>query len=116
MSLLNYIKAHRTRWNLTQSELGYLIGQSDGAKVCNLERGSAQPNAEELVILELLFRTASSRLLPGYHKQAITRLLERLSMLEQQLTEASATRSSMHKLNEIRKVRREIAIMNQHNV
>ena len=112
MSQYNYVKAHRKRWNLTQAELGVLLGYGNNSVVSRIETGRQRPSLEELIFLELLFGKAASRLFPDVYSDMTEKLLKRMSLFEEYLCEASASHDNMEKLNLIRKLRNALLAAN----
>ena len=52
--------------NLTQSELGFLVGHKNGNRIHRLETGKAMPTAAETLMFSILFGKPARELWPGW--------------------------------------------------
>ena len=111
--MYNYVRPHRVNIGLTQKELGYLIGNGDNARISKLENGTKTPTLKEIVIFELLFDKAISRIFPDLYTKLANDFLQRLDLFEQHLQENLYSQTEAEKLAAIRKVRHEIAKENE---
>lgn len=114
--MFNYIKAHRKCLGLTQTELGYLIGFDNNVRISKIEAGQAKPNLKEIVIFELLFDKAASRLFRDLYRNIADNFLHRIALFDDYLCEDLSSREKAHKLEAMRKVRRAIAKENQSRI
>lgn len=114
--MYNYIRPHRVGLGLTQKELGYLIGNGDNARISKIESGSKRPSLKEIVVFELLFDKAISRIFPELYGEIANNFLQRLDLFEQHLQENLYSQTEAQKLAAVRKVRREIAKENEERI
>lgn len=82
----NYIRAHRRRLNLSQLELGRLVGYNYGSVVGRHERSSAAPPLLIALAYEVVFEVPVAQLFTGFYAtvaQAVARnLAESKTVLE----------------------------------
>jgi hypothetical protein len=65
-NLYNYIRSCRKNMNLTQCELGFLVGHKNGNRICRLETGKVKPTTAETVMFSILFLRPVSELWPEW--------------------------------------------------
>ena len=68
--LENYLRMHRKKSGLTQSEVAFLLGCQSGAKVCRYERRNRRPGLETVFACEFIFHTPASELFAGMRDRA----------------------------------------------
>ena len=67
----NYIRAHRRRFNLTQRELGVLVGYRDGFAVGRHERSSVAPPLIVALAYEFLFEIPTANIFAGFRSEVM---------------------------------------------
>lgn len=75
-TLESYLRTHRRKAGLSQSELARLIG-ADGPTVCRLERGHRRPNLKVALACEFVFQVSLQEIFPGISQEVETSLIER---------------------------------------
>ena len=64
-----YLRVLRRRWGLTQKEVASLLPRGDRNRVSCVERGEAQPNAEEILAYAVIFGFCGKAVFPRYYDQ-----------------------------------------------
>ena len=113
MTPYNYVKSYRKRWNLSQAELGFILGYGNNSAVSRIETGKQQPTLDEMIFLELLFGKGGSRLFPEIYEEHTNQLTNRLALFEENLCEAEANSETLEKLDSIRKLRNALVAANK---
>jgi DNA-binding XRE family transcriptional regulator len=96
--LPNYIRTHRKRTHLTQSEVAFLLGSKTSAHVCRHERLEQTPNLQTLLAYEILFHTPVRNLYGGVHQDVEQKLLRRIRLLIQKLATSGYSRMKARKI------------------
>src|ERR1043166_9995694 len=88
--LHNYLRTFRKRVGLSQSDVAYLFGYTNPAKISRYERGLRMPRVPTMLGLVIVYQAAITELFAGLHEQTereIARrarsLLRRLARVEQ---------------------------------
>ena len=116
MTSFNFIKAHRKRNNLSQKELGYLLGFGDNSHISRVEQGKLEPSLSDVISCEVLFNISASRLFPDLYTLISNNLLQKIDRLQQQLSEEPFTQTNHEKLEKLGVVRKTIAKDNEHRI
>lgn len=77
----NYIRAHRKRRELSQRELGILVGYGHGYAVGRHERSNTVPPLLVALAYEIVFEVPIAQLFIGFHsvaRQSVTRNMQEL--------------------------------------
>src|SRR3954454_6389361 len=85
-ALHNYLRTYRKRTGLSQTEMAFLLGCANGAKVSRYEHGARRPNLATALACEVILRVALPELFAGmYHdveKQIGLRAVRLLRQME----------------------------------
>ena len=68
--LHNYIRAHRRRLGLTQTDLAVILGQKSGSNVCKNERRRSEPNLRLAIAYSIILHVSVEQLFPGVYEKA----------------------------------------------
>lgn len=98
VKLPNYIRTHRKRTHLTQSEVAFLLGSKTSTRVCRHERLEQTPNLQTLLAYEILFRTPVRNLFGGVHQDVEQKLLRRIRLLIRKLATSGYSRMKARKI------------------
>jgi transcriptional regulator with XRE-family HTH domain len=75
--LPNYLRVHRLRLGLTQSQVAELLGcAEDGSKVSRYERGVRWPSLKTALAFQAIYNSPMSKLFAGTYRE-IERSVER---------------------------------------
>ena len=96
--LPNYIRTCRRRVHLTQGEVAFLLGTKSTAGVCRHERFRQNPNLENLLAYEMLFRTPVRSLFSEAQQRIEIKLKDRIRLLVQKLGKSRCSRATVRKL------------------
>src|ERR1019366_3407404 len=97
--LKNYLRAHRKRSGLSQSEVALLVGSQTGACVSRHERFRRQPTLQTALAYEIIFGTAARDLFPGLFADVQKVTLARANTLAEILRASPTVSHAVHKLN-----------------
>jgi transcriptional regulator with XRE-family HTH domain len=95
--LPNYLRAHRKRLGLSQTDLAYLLGVESGAKVCRYERFNRLPGLETILAYSAIFRRNPSELFAGLHDRIEYEIAQRAEALLAQAKKEKATGQNVRK-------------------
>jgi transcriptional regulator with XRE-family HTH domain len=87
----NYLIAHRKKSGLNQREMGKLLGYRDSGQVSRYERSKSIPPLNTAIAYELIFRMPVSQIFVGMRESIEHKVEGRLSQLEAELGNRSAT-------------------------
>jgi transcriptional regulator with XRE-family HTH domain len=79
--LPHYLRHHRKRLGLFQSDVAYLLGVTTGTKVSRYERYSRTPTLETALACEAIFGVPASELFAGIYEKAERRVLTRAKVV-----------------------------------
>jgi len=79
--LPNYLLANRKRLGLSQNEVGFLLGNQNGSKVCRYERYARTPSLETALALEAVFQKPARELFSGLYQRVEREITERAKTL-----------------------------------
>lgn len=79
--LLNYLKTHRKYSGLTQCDIAFLLGNSDGAQLSRYEKHHRIPPLETALAFEAIFKVPVAELFAGLHDSARSGVERRLHQL-----------------------------------
>jgi transcriptional regulator with XRE-family HTH domain len=104
--LKNYLRTHRRRFGLSQSDVAYLLGceSADQAKVARYERLATLPSLKTALAYEVLFDVPVAKLFAGLYKQVERETSKRARILQRRLLKARPNRISTRKANLLRAV------------
>jgi transcriptional regulator with XRE-family HTH domain len=74
----NYLRSYRKKSGLTQSEVGFLLGRSNGAQISRYEKRRRLPPLEIALALEALLGVPVSQLFAGIHDSANADIRKRI--------------------------------------
>lgn len=100
-SLRTYLRTHRRRAGLTQTELAFLLG-TPAESVSRLERQCRRPNVELSFACEVIFNVASRELFPGLRREVEQTITERARRLYRYLEARDQSRRTERKLELLR--------------
>jgi transcriptional regulator with XRE-family HTH domain len=89
--LASHVRLHRRRSGLSQRELASIIGTLGPVGVSRHERSTAMPRFLVAVGYELVFNVPLAELFPGVYETLRSDIEARLSSLEEELHESTAT-------------------------
>lgn len=79
------IRAHRRRWGLSQSELGWLIGITNRTTVSKIEMSKRRPKPEVIIACAVLFDLPLDSIFPGFQGEIECAICERATALRGKL-------------------------------
>jgi transcriptional regulator with XRE-family HTH domain len=88
--LPNYLKTHRKHSGLTQCDIAFLLGDSDGAQLSRYEKHHRIPSLEIALAFESIFKTPVAELFAGLHDSARSGVERRLHQLASELRESGS--------------------------
>lgn len=94
--LANYIRIHRRRSGLSQSELGRVLGYHDEETVARHERFHVTPPLEIAISYEIVFRIPIREMFAGLRDEVEVKVEASLAELETQLGQRSAGHRNAH--------------------
>src|SRR5262245_19795595 len=100
--LTNYLRMYRRRIGLSQSEVAFLLGCQDGAKVSRYERLSRQPNLDTVLAYKVVFRVPLNELCAGKFQKVEETIHERAHLLAERLSAEKPDRTTEQKLEFLR--------------
>src|SRR6185437_3014891 len=103
----SYLRTYRRRSGLTQSEVAFLLGARDGAKVSRYERLSRRPNLQTALGLQAIFGLATKEILPRLFMAVDRRVLARANLLSRRLRQLPDSRRTRRKLAFLSELTRE---------
>lgn len=80
-----YLRTFRREWGLTQEELAGLMLRGGRARVSDVERAKASPNAAEILAYSLLFGISPAEIFPDFYEAVEEGLIERAYALDERL-------------------------------
>lgn len=105
--LENYLKTHRQRSGLTQSELASLLGFDSSVNIFRYERGIRKPNLERALALQMLFEIRVDELFPAVNEKVARILIARITELEKAVGDAT-TPQGIYKLETLADIRTQL--------
>jgi transcriptional regulator with XRE-family HTH domain len=75
----NYLRSYRKKSGLTQNEVGFLLGRTNGAQISRYEKCRRLPPLEIALALEALLGVPVSQLFAGIHESANADIRKRLA-------------------------------------
>lgn len=75
--LPNYLLSNRKRLSLSQTDVAFLLGAQDGAKVSRYERFAREPSLETALALEVIYQRPVSELFGGLYQKVEKEVGER---------------------------------------
>lgn len=89
--LPNYLRSHRKRLALSQNDVAYLLGASDGTKVCRYERFVRVPSLETALALVVVLQKPARELFVGTYQKAERGIVARAQTLLLQIDRTRPT-------------------------
>ncbi len=80
----SYLRTHRSRWALTQRELGALLGISEEA-ISRYESLNRTPRPETIIGAEFVFGVHARRIFPSLYAAVELKIAERAALLAETL-------------------------------
>jgi transcriptional regulator with XRE-family HTH domain len=93
MMYVNYLRAHRKRWFLSQEELVHLVGHISTATLSRYEYGQQSPRADVLLGCEIVFGVPAKDLFPGLYQDLEDAIMRRAAKLDAALADQVDTPS-----------------------
>ena len=81
----NYIRMHRLNANLSQRDLGKLLGYANEGEVWKHEASHSLPTLLMAISYEVIFRAPITEIFPGVHESVAQAVEQRLTELETEL-------------------------------
>ena len=96
--LPSYLKTHRRHYGLTQDEIAFLLGSTNGTRVSRYERLLRRPDLATAFGCQVIFGPSPREMFPGIYLEVEDQVFERVTSLATRLR--SGTRSALieHKL------------------
>ena len=85
LHLNNYLRSHRRRSGLSQSEVAFLLGSEDGGQVSRYEKGHRLPTLRTALAFTTIFGVSLSILFSGIQIGIDSEVLLRIKQLRAQL-------------------------------
>ena len=104
--LQNYLRTHRRRHNLSQTEVAILLGAVSDTKVSRYENFSRMPVALTVFALEIVFNQPASELFAGKYQAVRLAVQERARRMIEQLNAQpdAKSRETLRKLELLRAI------------
>jgi transcriptional regulator with XRE-family HTH domain len=96
--LPNYLRTHRKHAALSQEEVAFLLGLSNGNKISRHEHSACVPSIEALLAYELIFGVPPRTLFAGTFEKVEERVTERAQELLAKLAVEEPSRLTSRKL------------------
>jgi transcriptional regulator with XRE-family HTH domain len=97
--LKNYLRAHRKRSGLSQSEVALLVGSRTGASISRHERFRRQPTFRTGLAYEIIFGIPARELFPGVFENIQKATLARANTLAERMRALPSASQAAFKLN-----------------
>jgi transcriptional regulator with XRE-family HTH domain len=78
-----YLRTHRLKWGITQSDLAYLLGLKTGSVVSRIERVKRQPSVMVILACQVIFGLVPIELLPGLFGEVEDAVMRRVHKLNE---------------------------------
>ena len=104
----NYLRKHRRRLGLTQSDIAELLDGRSYKLVSHYETSHRTPTLEAALIFELIFDMPLSGLCPDLHTKVELLVLTRIQKRIDHLKEQSDTPNVRHRLAVLEEIRKRI--------
>lgn len=88
--IANYLRSHRKKSGLSQSELAHIVGYDTQAPISEHERSVTIPALLIALSYEIVFRVPISEMFPGLYGAVEERIEEQLTKMEDELHQSSA--------------------------
>jgi transcriptional regulator with XRE-family HTH domain len=95
--LPNYLRSNRKRLGLSQEEVAFLLGTTNGAKVCRYERFSRLPSLETALACEVIFKISTRELFSGLYQKINHKVVERAKVLTHRIRRRPLTKHTQQK-------------------
>jgi transcriptional regulator with XRE-family HTH domain len=104
--LQNYLRTHRRRHGLSQTEIATLLGAVSGTKISRYENFTRLPGALTVFAFEILFGQPASELFAGHYQAIRVAVQERAQRMAEQLKARpdAQNRKTLHKLDLLRSI------------
>ena len=89
-----YLRTHRRKWGLTQTELAKLLGSKSRASVSRLECGKRTPSVESLLSCVVLFGADAPELFPHLYSHIEERVLRSAAAFLEELERDTSLKSA----------------------
>lgn len=101
--LARYLRPHRLRSRLTQSEIAHLLGYTDGSLVSRMESGIRNSRLVDAFALQIIFDIAPTELFPSLFNETEAAVMRRANALFETLQAATpkSAKSKIEFLNEM---------------
>ena len=100
----NYLRTVRKHRDLSQRELGFLLGAKSGEPISRYEHGVRLPNPDTLLTYEIVFGIAVRELLAGRFEQIERSVTTRIRKLIAKLERDPQTARSQRKIAELKRI------------
>lgn len=104
----NYLRTHRMRAGLSQTEVAFLFGLSNGKTMSRCERMERSMTAEEILALQIIFDVPIQEVFPGLHLKVEKLAIKRIQMLIKKLERGTESRAKKHKREILIRMRKRI--------
>lgn len=81
----NYLRTHRRRWRLQQSDLARLLDLSGPTAISRLEKSERTPPTELLIAFEVVFGRHGSELFPALYEDITEQVMRRAKQMFDEL-------------------------------
>jgi len=95
--LPNYLRSNRKRLALSQAEMGFLLGNLGGSKMCRYERFSREPSLATALAFEVIFQRPASELFGGLYQKIEQDVAARAKILTHKIDRGKPGRQTAHK-------------------
>jgi transcriptional regulator with XRE-family HTH domain len=102
--LPNYLRAHRKRAALSQSEVAFLLGTHGGAKVCRYERFVREPSLESALAFEAIFHVPVREIFRGLYRKIEKGVATRAKVLSYRTSRKTQNRQCKRKHETVLKI------------
>jgi DNA-binding XRE family transcriptional regulator len=104
IKLNNYLRTHRRRFGLSQSEMAFLLGSTRKARVSEYECLEVLPSLKTALAYEFIFGVPVSELFPGVFQQVEKETAKRARSLMEKLENNKSKRMTPRKTDFLRAV------------
>jgi hypothetical protein len=95
--LPNYLIANRKNLGLSQVDVGYLLGEKTGEKVCRHELFLREPSLADVLAYEAIYKRSASELFGGLYKQIEDEVAARAKSLAEEIRGHKPTKQNGHR-------------------
>lgn len=93
----SYLKTHRKRWQLTQRELGELLGDISDSRISRYEKLVQDPSLEVVIGAEFIFEEPARHLFPGLYSRVEQTVVREAAVFAEKLAGADTKKTQLQR-------------------